>query len=829
MTSPTTIAVGDLLQRFRLMAGLTQEQLAERAELSVRGISDIERGLKPRPHHDTVVRLADALGLAPHQRAMFENAAGGRFARKIDRRHEGATGNNVRRPGRTIEQDTYSAIRHNLPSHLSSFVGRAAEIADVTRLLRTARLVTLTGSGGCGKSRLATQVGATLRGEYPDGVWLIELAPLAQADLIQEAVAGVLGVREVPNQPLLETLVRHARTEDLLLILDNCEHLIDGCARFAEVLLTACPSVRILATSREALRIPGEVVYRVPSLPVPPTSTAVTPVQLPEYGATELFVERARSAQTGFTVDERNAATIARICERLDGMPLAIELAAARVRVLSAAQILAGLDDRFRVLTQGSRTALPRQQTLRASVDWSYSLLTEPEQVVFRRLAVFVGGFRLEAAEAVLRQVSGVGFRVSGDDVSALSPDTRNPTPDSSYPTPDTPLDVLDRLGALVDKSLVVADRGGTETHFHLLETIRAYALERLVESGERTSTERAHASWFVGFAEDAMRELRGPKRPGWTTRLEQEQGNLRAAIEWATATGDAPVGLRLGAALWRFWINRGAYAEGRAHLARLLALPRGASPGAERANALTAAGVLAREQGDLAAAQAHHEEALAIRRQLGDGPGVAAALNTLGLVAERRGDFAAARVLYEETLRLSREHGDQVLIAYALGNLGIMATNQGDYERASALIEECLAICRLIHDTSAIANSALELGRIAAAVGNVELARARFSEGFALMEEIGDQTAVAYAFRPLATVLARHGELKPALVLWGAYAAWRESAGVELLPAEQTALDAEIAATREALGEAAIAAWDTGQAMTLKQAAEYALGTDLR
>jgi predicted ATPase/transcriptional regulator with XRE-family HTH domain len=470
-----TPQVGDVVRRFRLAAGLTQQQLAEVAGLSTRGVSDIERGVKPRPHRDTLIRLADALQLGPLQRALLDNVTRARGSASAQRTEPVVAGSGASPPNLPDGPDREVPIRHNLPAPLSSFVGRAADLAAVTRLLTTSRLLTLTGSGGCGKSRLAVEAARQVVAQYADGVWLVELAALGAPDRVAHAIAHALGVPESPAESMLVTLQHFLTAKRLLLILDNCEHLIDACAVVVEALLRQDPGLAFLATSREVMRLSREVIYRVPSLSFP-SDGPLTLADLNQFEATQLFVERARSARSDRDLQQSDAGAIAEICRRLDGIPLAIELAAARVPVLTPPDLAHRLDDRFRLLTGGSRTALARYQTLRASIDWSYGLLSEAEQVVFRRLAVFVGSFSWEAAEAVCgRGEVEVRFPREG---------------------------LLELLPRLVDKSLVQADLSGEEVRFHLLETLREYAWGRLVEAGEDEVLRRSHLAWYQALAD---------------------------------------------------------------------------------------------------------------------------------------------------------------------------------------------------------------------------------------------------------------------------------------------------------------------------------------
>src|SRR5919202_492349 len=426
---------------------------------------------------------------------------------------------------RSLEEEERPS--HNLPLELTSFIGREREIAEVKRLLLLEgkdRLLTLTGPGGCGKTRLALKVAFEVVQEFEDGVWLVELSSLSDPDLVPQAVAFALGVREAPERSLTEVLTEHLKSKKMLLVLDNCEHVIDACAALADALLRACPELRILATSREALSIAGEATWLVPPLSLPDPEHPPPVEDLAGYEAVRLFLERAAAVSSRFELTERNAPAVAQVCRRVDGMPLAIELAAARARVLSVEQIASRLEDSFRLLATDSRTALPRQRTLRATIGWSHELLSQEEQALFRRLSVFAGGFALEAAEGVC---AGVGIERDG---------------------------VLDLLTHLVDKSLLlVAQQGGEEARYRVLETVRQYGAEKLKESGDEPEIRRRHADFFLKLAEEAEPGLMGPEQGEWLERLEQEHGNLRAALMWSLGGGNQELGLRLAAGVGRF------------------------------------------------------------------------------------------------------------------------------------------------------------------------------------------------------------------------------------------------------------------------------------
>jgi predicted ATPase/class 3 adenylate cyclase len=635
-------------------------------------------------------------------------------------------------PLRTLE-----FVPHNLPVQLTSFIGREREMAQVREQLAGTRLLTLTGTGGLGKTRLALQVAAELLEAYRDGVWLVELAALSDPALVPQAVASALGVREETGRSLMTTLTDYLRSRELLLLLDNCEHLVAACAALAHTLLTACPGLQVLATSREALGIAGETVWLVPSLSLPGAEPALAAESVTQFEAVRLFIERAVLSQPGFHVTNANAPAVAQICHRLDGIPLAIELAAARVRVLPPEQIATRLDDRFRLLTGGSRAALPRQQTLRAAMDWSYELLSENERALLRRLSVFAGGWALEAAEAVC-----AGDLVDGYDV----------------------LDLSEQLAA---KSLVSVDGQDNEPRYRLLETVRQYAQEHLERSGERPTLRGQQRDWFLALAEQAVPELLGPDQGSWLDRLESEHDNLRAALRWCVESGDVDGGLRLGGALYRFWSVRGHIAEGRGRLAELLVLPGAAPRTVARAGVLHGAGRLAEDQADYPAAGALYDEALAIRRELGDRRGVAETLNNVGLLVHRRGDYETEQRLHEEALAIRRELGDTWGIAASLGNLGGVAFRRCDYPRARALFEQALATWRQRGDQERIAIALHSLASISFEQGDYERAKSLYEECLAIRRALGNRQGTAVALSSLGLVALNQGDPTRARALY--------------------------------------------------------------
>jgi predicted ATPase/class 3 adenylate cyclase len=720
-----------------------------------------------------------------------------------------------------------STLHNNLPVQLTSFVGRERELAEVQRLLAAARLVTLVGIGGTGKTRLSLQVAAEALEDFPDGVWQVELAALGDAALVPQAVASALGVREEPGRPLLDTLLDFLRPKRLLLLLDNCEHLLAACAALAESLLRACPEVRILATSQAPLEVPEERVWAVPSLGVPdpqrlPRDGSALVAALATYEAVRLFVDRAVATLPSFSLTERNARAVAEVCRQLDGIPLAIELAAARVNVITVEQIAARLQDRFRLLTRGNRAALPRQQTLRAVVAWSYDLLQQAEQALFNRLSVFAGGWTLPAAVAVCADPEADEEHTTNDQRNSAAAICAG--------------EVGDLLSHLKGRSLVVAEAGadaagGAEEmgRFRMLETLRQYGWERLVERGEAGATQHRHAVYYLEVAEAAEPQVTGPQQAVFSQRLDTEHDNLRAALRWAAESRAAETGWRLGGALYRFWILRGYFSEGRERLAALLALPAPAdseSARAARAKALHGAGILAVQQGDYNAARLLYQESLAIRRSLGNKRGVADLLNNLGVLARYQGDYDAARPLYEESLALYRELGEKRPIAFALNNLASVIRYQGDHEAARLLYQESLALLQEVGDKWAAANLLNNLGEVALEQRRYSDARSRLEEGLTALRELGERRALAFLLENFGGLAAAaQAEPERAFRLVGAAAALREAIGAPLPPTEKARLDRWLEPARRTLSqEAQERALAEGRAMPLDAAMDYAL-----
>ncbi len=590
---------------------------------------------------------------------------------------------------------------------LTSFIGREREIAEIVRLLGQARLVTLTGAGGSGKTRLALRVAEVVLGDFPDGVWWVDLARLANADALPQAVAAGLGLRPEGERPLFDQVSDYLQHRRLLLLMDNCEHLIAACAGLADALLRAAPRLTILATSREPLAIEGESLYVVPTLQVPGEGRLPPLAELVQVESVRLFGERAAAAQAGFTVAEGNAASVAEICRRLDGIPLAIELAAARVRELAVEELCRRLDDRFQVLTGGSRTALPRHRTLRATLEWSYGLLAEDERVLLRRLAVFAGGWDLEAAEAVC----------SGDDLQGV---------------------LLDLLFRLVDKSLVVLGWRGHAGRYGMLETMRQYALERLVASGEEERLRRVHAAYFLAMAERAESVLFGTEQNRWLTRLEEEHSNLRGAFATLHAQDDPMPALRLAGALARFWEVRGDFAEGQAWLNRCLPGP-GTTPSRPCGPKLCwAPGCLPSSIATTLPRRRNSAESLELYRALGKLLGTARALYYLGWMAQDRGRLDEARALVQESAAICREIGDRHGLGWALSRLGAIEYWGGDPAAGRPLLEQGLALCREVDDKLGVAWSLELLAFVLIDLQEFSLAEAAAREGVIRCRELG-------------------------------------------------------------------------------------------
>lgn len=701
---------GDLLRHDRLAAGLTQEELAERAGISARGISDLERGARTAPWRQTVLLLAEALGLSNEDRRdLLEKA----------RRRPASQAATTRLPDRREPS--------GLPPEPTPFVGRQREIEEVKHALTRpeVRLLTLTGPGGVGKTRLAVRVASELAAEFPHGVYFADLAGLKNPVLVASAIGEALGVVEKGRTSVFEGLKQHLREKVLLLVIDNFEHVLEAAPLVAQVLSIA-PGVTVLATSRVRLHLSAEYEHRVEPLSVPDGGHLPGCDALCEYDAVRLFAQRAAAIEPGFQVTEESALAIAKICARVDGLPLAIELVTARVKVLPPQAMLARLDDRLGMLTEGPRDRPARHRTLRTTIDWSWDLLTDHEQKLLRRLSVFTGGATLRGIAAVC---AAEGER-----------------------------DPVGGLTSLVDHSLVRRDEGSDdEPRFRMLETLREYALEKLTASGEAGELRMRHAQYYLQLAEHADRGLTGPAQRERLDELKAEHDNLRAALAWAL-DASVELGLRLAVALWRFWWVRGYLSEGRGWLEQGLA--RGANlPPTLRARALRAAGNLALVQTDLNRAQALCEQSLKIERELQEPTAVSAAVCMLGNVAWYQGDYARAVEAYEESLALDRQAGDEYGIVSNLGNLGQVALDRGEYQQAAVLLEDALAISRRLGDQWGISNAYNALGKAALYQGKYQDALEVFEQSLISKRALGDPEGVADSLIGMADTLLKLGD----------------------------------------------------------------------
>lgn len=828
-------AFAPLLRRLRTAQPLTQAALAQQAACAIDTIKKIEAGVR-HPSLQLATQLADGLGLAGGARATFlasARAVGGNAAGTAPAASP-VEGNRGALP--------LSARRSNLPHQVTSFVGRTQEIALAKGLLQTAptRLLTLTGVGGCGKTRLALQVAADLVGAYPDGVWAVELAALFDPLLIPQAITAALQIRAHPRVVVIEQLLDYLRSKALLLVLDNCEHLLPACAALVDTLVRTCPRIQILATSREALGIAGETIALVPSLTLPDAAPSITLApadvhHIAETEAVQLFVERAKAVWPSFALMPQNAGAIVQICHRLDGIPLALELAAARVKLLRVEEIAAYLDSGFRLLSGGSRAAAERHQTLQAALDWSYNLLTYAECILLRRLAVFVGGFTLAAVQGVCADAE-------------LPPDA-----------------LFDLLARLVDKSLVVVGHDDHPTRYRLLEPIRQYARDKLRAAGELEAIEHAHAPFFVALAEQAAPQLWGAEHAAWVRQLHQELDNLRAAVQWVIQQHNTALGVRLVCALHWFWFLDGVVSEGRRSAAGILAVVGAAGDAAARAAVLQVAGALAVLDADYAAARGPVEESVTICRRLGNQHGLATTLNLLGrvrlfqgdtttaaallgesatlfqavgdysgqafallgltTVAIAHGDYPGAQSLAEHVRTIYQDAGNTWGVATALNNLGDVARCQADYRRAEDMYTRSQTLFREAGVEAETASILHNLGYVALAQGDHARAEALLLESLAQQREKTDRSGMLECLAGLGALRAAQGQPRRAAILFGAVAALRAALSASMWPAEQLEYERHLTKVRSALGPAALqAALAEGRGLNLEQATAYAL-----
>jgi predicted ATPase/class 3 adenylate cyclase len=724
---------------------------------------------------------------------------------------------------------------NNLPGQLTSFIGRSKEKDEVKQMLSTQRLLTLTGPSGSGKTRLALQVAAEMIEYFKHGVFFVALAPITEPGLVASTIAQSLGILESSGRSIIESLKDHLQNKSLLLLLDNFEHVIAAAPLVAE-LLAACGELKILITSREGLRVSGESEYLVPPLALPDLKQLPPLESLSQYAAVELFIQRARAVKPGFKITNDTAPAVAEICYRLDGLPLAIELAAARIKLLPPRAILTRLEHRLEFLTGGGRDLPARQKTLRNAIAWSYDLLDENEQKLFRRLSVFVGGCTVDAVEAVAED---------------------NPSRGSA----------LDRLASILDKSLIQEVEGThSELRFTMLETLREFGLEQLEASGESPTIRQRHASFFLAIAEQTEAKLGSSGQVEWMNRMEQEHDNLRAALVWSkTADGTAETCLRLAGMLGLFWEARGYYTEGRELLAAILLTEPARGRTAARARILARAAELAYRQSDYPATMSLASESLSIFREIGDRQGMASALIKLGNAATEMGDYATASGFLAEALKtwrelkdkhgiaralissgwvalrsgkydlaktqlmealaISRELGDTRNIAFELSGLGEVALRQQDYVRATQLVEESLALRRQLGNKWGVGVSLGILGWVAMREEKWDRAIARLGESLEVRREIGDQSGSAWCLERLAAVVMAQGQAEKAARLFGAGAALRASIRSVIDPADQPAYDSKILSLRKELGkERFTVLWDEGRAMALERAVNYAL-----
>lgn len=767
-------AFGQLLRRYRVAAGLSQEALAERAGLSAHGISDLERGARRFPYSDTVQRLALALKLSTQELACLRNAAD---------RNPPVASLPARRPPRTV------------PLQPGALIGRDHELQDINERLRRplVRLLTLTGPGGTGKTRLAVAVAEDVLPDFVDGAWFVDLSAVRDATLVLPTIARVLGAREVDDQPSLALVQAYLRERRLLLVLDNCEQVLDAAPLIAE-LLAACPGLKVLATSREALHVRWEHVYPVPPLAVADPERLPSPGELEHVPSVALFVDRARAARPSFALGPHNASAIAALTARLDGLPLAIEIAAARHTSLPPSVLLARLDHRLDLL-RGPRDAVDRHQTLRAMVKWSHDLLGDAERTLFYRFAVFSGGGALEAVEAV-----------SGVDNN------------------------LGLLQALLEKNLLRVEEQPDEVRYAMLETIRVDALERLQGSRDEVEVRRRHASYFLDLAEQADRHWRTSDEGWWFRRLEREHANLRAALEWCFNRALTEMALRLAGALGHFWESRRYLGEGQSWLDRAI-VASAAAPRVLQAKVSLAGATIASRRGEYDRARRLCEQSLELARAIEDQPGVAESLRLLGINAVRGwNDRTLADHMFQECLEIWRQLGSQQGLATALFDLGRQALNSRQYAHAQELLEQSLRFARSVDDRRDSASALMELARLALAIGDENRCLELSGDALVLASELGEREVLAACLGELAALLSNRAEGVQAARLLGAAQTLRGEVQHARNPGHLRLNESTLDRVREMIGEAAcVQALGEGRQLSPEIAVSLALELSAR
>jgi predicted ATPase len=765
---------------------LTQEELAERAGVSPRSISELERGGAHVPRRDTIALLARALGLSGSARDAFD-------ALVSQRRRDRPPITLAERVEQRASND--SRRRHNLPRLLTRCIGRESELSELAPTLETAPLLTLIGAGGVGKTRLAQELVLSRVDRFADGSWLVELAHLNDASLLPAAVAAEVGLHDVPARNVTETLTEYLRDKELLLVLDNCEHLIDASAELVAHLLATCPQLHVLATSREPLAIAGEVVRRVPPLAVPDFQHALTPEQLMDTPAARLFLERAQAVTQRLEVTPQTALAISRICIGVEGIPLALELAAARTRMLSVEQLAERLDQDGGILAATSRVGKPQHRTMRATLDWSHDLLGEQEQILLRRLSVFAGGWTLATAERVCCD--------AGIDREA----------------------VLDLLAQLVDRSMVLVDARNVVARYRLLEPIRQYATEHLEVSGEADTYRARH--WEAVQALVLGTEAGGPGLDEIASldRLEVEHDNLRAGLHWAIEHDQCIAALRCSTALFRFWERRGHFLEGCTWLEQALRCAPDAAL-AQRGWALNALAFLCWRGGDAERAQPIAAQALAVTREAGAARDVAQALLNLGMIAYLRNQPEQALPYLDESVTYARQGGYLSQLSVALTFLGrTLLWISGPFERrAAAALNEGLKVAKQVESLYATGHALATLGDLMWGQGNARRALPLWREAMQVRSKLTDRRGIAGCLERLALALAASDRFESAAWLFGAADAQHRVLGIALRHDEEIDHEHLLAVTRQALGPVFVTAWSAGQAAAPDTAVARAL-----